>query len=329
MGKLSGDPEQRWFTIYVHTCDADPRGGGERPTDGKQYVGQAMHSLRDIERGFPDVAKRAMMARWSHKQREESVLSRAVQRFGAENFRHDVLDVVFGQTAANKAEGEWATKLDCYEPRGYNRRKAGQQYRLSHEEHSEFCKRGWAAIPVEQKMDSIRRGQKTLGPKGLSLRSTRRAVTMGPKKLSASISKGHVTRGPDGQAAAIAKRIENMDFFASSRKAMVTMGPEGLRGRANSVWDSRWAKALKLAEESGDYEAVEKIRANIDADMRVRQLSTADVQRLLELLIAGAALKDLAKDLRVTYMALYRALRRVGWHGKPIRQRPIPPPGSF
>ena len=145
------DPETRWFTIYVHTCDADPRASGDRPTEGKQYVGQAAHSLRDIERGFTDTAERAMQTRWRHKQGEKkSALAFAVREFGADRFRHEVVDIVLGQEAANRAEDEWITKLDSLEPRGYNRRRGGQ-YALTYEERSEFCKVGWAKIPVEQR----------------------------------------------------------------------------------------------------------------------------------------------------------------------------------
>jgi hypothetical protein len=301
------DPESRWFTIYVHTCDADPRGSGERPTEGKQYVGQVIHDITHVNRGYADVAERAMRRRWGHECREESVLGRAVRQFGAERFTHKIVDIVLGQTSANRVEEEWADKLDCYEPRGYNRRRAGLQgYVVTYEERSEFCKLGWAKIPIERRREIIRNGQNTLGPEGLSKRAFRRAKSMGSEKLSAAISKGHVARGPEGQAAAAAKRIQNMDFCAASQKAMITLGAEGMSRRANKIWNARWNKALKLAEECGDLEKAEKIRASIDAAARIRQFSAEDLRRLQESLATGVSLRELATQLGLPYMSLYR-----------------------
>jgi hypothetical protein len=370
---MDGDPEKRWFTIYAHTCDIDPRGSGERPTEGKQYVGQTVHGVQN----YPDAAERAMMRRWRQHCREKTVFARAIRRLGPERFQHKIVDVVLGQTAANYAEIEWAEKLDSYEPRGYNRRMAGLQGAVTLAERSEFTRRGKSLVPPEERRASTLRGQQTLGPEGrrarslktnetigperrkeiarkraatidyvqigkaisagqralgfeyLSARSLRGKATMGPERRSEAVRKSARTMGPDGRRARALRREDASGpegrsarirkakatmgpegRSAAAHKAIASQGPEGLKRRIQKAWTVRWAKALKLAEDNGDLEKAEKIRTSLDASLRARQLSSADLQRLRESLSTGATLKDLANQLRMPYLALYRALRR-------------------
>ncbi len=226
MGKLT-DPESRWFTIYVHTCGVD---------GGKRYVGQVVHSVQDIERGLPNVSERAVERRWRQECREPTVLGRAIRKFGTDSFCRKIVAVVLGFSAANRVEAEWATKLNSYEPNGYNRRRAGLQgFKISFEERGNLCRAGWAAKPAEDRKQGIRKALETLGPEGRSRRARIRAATMGHEKLSDSIRKGHAKRSPESKLNATIKRKQTMNFSAASQKAMITMGPEGLRQRARKT----------------------------------------------------------------------------------------------
>ena len=117
------------------------------------------------------------------------------------------------------------------------------------------------------------------------------------------------SRSAEERKAIAAKRIENSDLSAAAQKAIVTLGPEGLSDRAHSGWDARWAKALKLAEDSGNLEKIEEIRARLVIATRVRKLSADDLLKLQGSLAAGVALNELATQLGLPYMALYRVLR--------------------
>jgi len=269
MGALH-NPEQRWFTIYVHTCDAD---------NGKRYVGQVVHSLQDIERGYPNVAERAVGRRWKQECRENTVLGRAIRKFGAASFRREIVVTVLGLAAANIAENEWAAKLNSYEPSGYNRRKAGLQgYKLSFEERSELCKLGWAAVPKEEKQRFIRKALETLGPEGLSLRAFRRAAGMGHEKLRAAILKGHRTRGSEGWRIAMEKRSQTMDFSAASKKAMITLGQEGRNRRARKIVESIGPDGIR---ERAYKTGMTKILQSLRRALETRNL--AELRRLLSL----------------------------------------------
>jgi len=240
-----GDPENRWFSIYVHTC----------VLNGKQYVGQAVHCLLDIQRGFSNIAERAVRRRWKQKCRENTLLGRTVRELGADNFRHEIVEQVFGQTATNLAEEKWITSLGTLEPAGYNRKTGGQRA-FSAEELSNLCKRGRASMSIEQRKQAARKAQETLGQEGLHLRAVRRAETMGPEKLSAAIRKGHETRGEEGRRLAQQRRIAAIGrdgFVAAVKKMNETLGPEGRRARSLSVAKSLGAAGLSEKAVKGHY----------------------------------------------------------------------------
>lgn len=296
MGKLSGDPEQRWFTIYVHTNDADPRGSGDRPTEGKQYVGMAIHSIRDIEHRFPDVAHRAMKARWRNETRCPQLIGQVIRKFGKEHFRSEIVDVVLGQDAAKQAETEWATKFDSYEPRGYNRRKCGIVGNLTFEERSEFCKLGWAKIPIEQKREFVRKAKKTLGPDGRSAAGSKRAVTVGHEKMSLTTKKVWEARDSEERASIAAKRIENMDFVAAANKAVIAKGPEGLSAASNKAKDTMGAKGMSRRARKGHF---------------------TKWQHAIELAFAARDYAKIGKILRTSFAAMAR------WETERLSKSPI------
>jgi hypothetical protein len=301
------DAEKRWFAIYVHTCDDDPRGSGERPNDGKQYVGQAMHALRDP---IECASERAMRTRWRHKCREDggkTLLAVAVRRFGADRFRHEIVAVVLGQDEANRVEDEWILRLDSLEPRGYNRKRGGQ-FEMTHEERSDFCKRGWAAVPAEARKAKAAKAMETLGEAGRSRRARIRAERLGHERLREIILKGHMTMGAEGRARLHAKRVANTDFKALARKIIETIGPDGVRRRAQLIWRSKWTKAIAAAEASGDVERANRIRARMDAAVRMWEFPN---EKLVQLSESGASIHEIASQIGVPYTAVYHALRKI------------------
>ena len=79
--------------------------------DGKQYVGQTTRTLEE---------------RCSEHTESDSLLGRAIQRDGAENFSCKVLVECETQTELDKQERLYIKKLDCKHPKGYNSTDGGR-----------------------------------------------------------------------------------------------------------------------------------------------------------------------------------------------------------
>lgn len=272
---MEGDPEKRWFTIYVHTCDLDPRGSGERPTEGKQYVGQAVHTAEDFTFGCSDVdvAERAMMRRWRQKIGKPShLLAKAVMRFGAESFRHEVKFVVFGQTAANMTEVRLRLELDTLVPHGYDKREKGQTP-ISFGELSDACSRGKKAMGPERRSAARRKANETMGPERRSAAARKGKERMGLERRRAAGRKAAETSGPEKRRDIRRQQIETLGpeglhraavrgaeakgiegRRTAARKAIETMGSEGLRNRsirrAETMGRERLSAATRKAMET-------------------------------------------------------------------------------
>lgn len=93
---------ERPFYIYCHTAP-----------NGKRYIGQTCQRLN---------------ARWSHGHgyKDQPYFSRAIAKYGWENFRHDIFCVVHSKKVADLFEQHYIAKYDTFNPDcGYNLTKGG------------------------------------------------------------------------------------------------------------------------------------------------------------------------------------------------------------
>jgi hypothetical protein len=319
---MKTDPESRWFTIYVHTCDADPRSSGDRLGKGKQYVGQVVHLLGDAS----DTPELAMKRRWRAKRYERSLIGHTVRQFGTKNFRHEILDTVLGQTAANLAEAEWAEKLDTYEPHGYNRRKCGTQGALTFEERSAFGRiarrKGMETLGPEGRSAAMYKAKETLGPEGRKAISRKAMETLGPEGRSAAAQKAKETLGPEGRKSATRKANETKGpegRSAAVRKALKTMGPKGRHARAlksnmTSGPDGRSARVRRANATRGPEgrraSALKGIETQGPEGLKQRLYKAWDV-RWFKALRLALAQKDFVRAIGVLKACLYATMRRL------------------
>ena len=81
--------------------------------DNKKYIGQTLE--KDIYKRWKNHLKKASNCRY---------LKRALEKYGKENFKFDIICVCFDEDC-NKYEQEYMDKYDTIVPNGYNLRKAG------------------------------------------------------------------------------------------------------------------------------------------------------------------------------------------------------------
>lgn len=82
--------------------------------DGKKYVGQTTRTLEE---------------RFSEHSEADSLLGRAIQRDGAENFSREVLAECETPEELDAQEKFYIKKLDCKHPKGYNNTDGGRRSR--------------------------------------------------------------------------------------------------------------------------------------------------------------------------------------------------------
>ncbi|MBR7024887.1 MAG: GIY-YIG nuclease family protein [Selenomonadaceae bacterium] len=82
--------------------------------DDKQYVGQTTRTLEE---------------RFSEHSEADSLLGRAIQRDGAENFSREVLAECETPEKLDAQERFYIKKLDCKHPKGYNNTDGGRRSR--------------------------------------------------------------------------------------------------------------------------------------------------------------------------------------------------------
>lgn len=73
--------------------------------NGKQYVGQTVRTLEE---------------RFKEHKRKNGVISRAIKKYGAENFTYELIDTAESMDELNKKEIEHIQRLGTTEPFGYN-----------------------------------------------------------------------------------------------------------------------------------------------------------------------------------------------------------------
>lgn len=84
--------------------------------NGKRYVGQTIHTLEERLRGhaWPSTARHTKMP-----------IARAIQKYGIQNFRAEILQECSSQDELDQSELRYALSLKTFVPNGYNL-KAGQ-----------------------------------------------------------------------------------------------------------------------------------------------------------------------------------------------------------
>ena len=92
--------------------------------DGKKYVGQTTRTLEE---------------RFSEHSEADSLLGRAIQRDGAENFSREVLAECETPEELDTQERFYIKKLDCKHPHGYNGTDGGGRSRKSKQSVARGC----------------------------------------------------------------------------------------------------------------------------------------------------------------------------------------------
>lgn len=102
------------FTIYLHTSPS-----------GKGYVGQSVDPIEVRWNKHVSAAKR---------NAGSPLLGAAIRKYGADSFRHEVLDVMATQQGADLVEALWIKQRRTRAPGGYNLAAGGNAPGYHHEE---------------------------------------------------------------------------------------------------------------------------------------------------------------------------------------------------
>lgn len=93
------------FYVYMHTAP-----------NGKKYIGQTSKTVR--ERWIEHV--------WDSEHRCNTAFRKAIKKYGADSFKHEVLERMTTEAGARKAERLWIKELNTKAPRGYNLTDGGE-----------------------------------------------------------------------------------------------------------------------------------------------------------------------------------------------------------
>ena len=86
--------------------------------DGKIYVGQTRRTLEE---------------RFNQHSRADTILGRAIRKYGKKNFKREILETCKTPEELNEREKFWIKFYDCMTPKGYNRTDGGENAMLSEE----------------------------------------------------------------------------------------------------------------------------------------------------------------------------------------------------
>lgn len=124
------------FTIYCHT----------NKVNGKRYVGQTVNSMEFRWKDHLRSANRNEGAR---------LFGRALRKYGADAFEHEVLETVETQAEADKTEAKWIAQLRSRAPKGYNLAVGGGGPGYHHDDSKRLIasasKRQFAEMTPEQR----------------------------------------------------------------------------------------------------------------------------------------------------------------------------------
>lgn len=152
------------------------------------------------------------------------ILKKAIQKYGKENFKKEIIDVAISISELNKKEIYWIKKLDAKNKKiGYNIANGGD-----------------GGNTGGMKPETIKRKQK-IGPDGLSdfsRQSKKRLASMSKESIKKSVEKANKTKQqilPNGLTIA----------QDTARKANLTKTPEQRSKSAKKVWDKKTEKEKK------------------------------------------------------------------------------------
>ena len=94
-------PPEVYGRIYCIICKIN----------GKKYVGQTIKKVS---------------YRFNEHARANSLLGKAIRKYGRENFEIEVLEECYSFDELNTAEIKWIQEMDCKHPNGYNRTDGGE-----------------------------------------------------------------------------------------------------------------------------------------------------------------------------------------------------------
>ncbi len=184
------------FEIYCHTCTVN----------GKKYVGQTAHG---------------MLFRWKQHVRESrrperhvKAIHRAIRKYGADAFTHEVLETCDAQDSANASESKWIVTVGSLVPNGYNLTTGGDSFQ--HHEQAIAKMRAaqgarMAAMSAAEKgaladrMRSMHTPERQLAAARKGGESAKaRAALMSPKERADKMAAVSAHRTPEGRARSIA-----------------------------------------------------------------------------------------------------------------------------
>jgi group I intron endonuclease len=211
------------FTIYCHTCRVS----------GKKYVG--MTSTTMDQRWLRHVAE-------SRKQKSGCwAFHAAIRKHGVDAFGHEILDVVYTEDGAKRAERAWIAHLNCRLPNGYNVLAGGEldSRTMSAEALRERAFKSANSQTPEERSEKARRGAASQTPEQRREKALKRWRNATPEQLAAW--KG--PRGPSDMAKARARqrwaKVSAEDRRKHMAPAQAANDPEAIGRRVAAWWSTR------------------------------------------------------------------------------------------
>lgn len=181
---------KRRFTIYCHT----------NQLTGKSYIGQTAQTLESRWRQHVWDAQ--------HNVAGCRVFARALRKYGADTFTHEVLDVVASQEGANIAERAWIKQRGTIVPDGYNLADGGRLFTThptTKRRIGDASRARYAAMTPEQRHEHGLKVNAARTPEERADIAKRRSAAWTPEQRSEMVRKAWANATPEQRA----KRIEN------------------------------------------------------------------------------------------------------------------------
>lgn len=109
--------------------------------NGKRYVGQ---TIRTLEQRFKE-----------HCNNSNSEIGRAIQEYGVDNFKAEIVEQCETLEHLNVAEQYWISKYNCRIPNGYNIREGGQGFNCARLTSSNNFIQNAKIEPLKERIDQL------------------------------------------------------------------------------------------------------------------------------------------------------------------------------